>query len=73
MISDLQLEFCFLDTRPRPEYPNMMRGWVDSEPEAGDSMPRKKGIPHPFCLVQEEVFHAQVRRSLQSIGFLAVP
>ncbi|MGA2363708.1 MAG: hypothetical protein ABSG73_14795 [Candidatus Aminicenantales bacterium] len=35
-------------------------------------MPRKITNSISFYLVQEEVFHAQARRSLQSIGFLAI-
>jgi len=31
-----------IDTSPRPGYPYFVRGRVDSEPEAGDSMPREK-------------------------------
>jgi hypothetical protein len=31
-----------LDTCPGPGYPDFVRGRVDSEPEAGDSMPLQK-------------------------------
>jgi hypothetical protein len=31
-----------IDTCPRPRYPSFVRGGVNSEPEAGGSMPREK-------------------------------
>jgi hypothetical protein len=36
-----------LDTFSGPGYPYLVRGRVDSEPEAGGSMPREKGNSYP--------------------------
>jgi hypothetical protein len=38
----VDLNIRVIDTCPRPGYPYFVGGRVDSEPEAGDSMPREK-------------------------------
>lgn len=39
--------FRVIDTCPGPGYPYFVRGRIDLEREAGDSMPREKGISYP--------------------------